>query len=144
MNLITDNLGRLEAICKSIDYNSWEDLRQELVIKIMENIDNPKIQDSFFSWCYRVALNIHLQSLRKSNNVVLAEVIKEPADLAKNHFEIIDEIRQELTGIEKMWINFYMDCNCKYVEIEEKTQTISRQLASERIREIIEKCKKLM
>lgn len=141
MSLLEENIEKLEDICKKISGNDWRDLFQDLALKILE-ADQERIKDNFLGWCYTVARNKHLDNL--TLNKRFCEIINERVaqDDTKNAFERVNELKTRLNGIEKMWVDVYLDNDCKFVNIQKETR-ISRQHASERIKAIIEKCKRL-
>jgi len=141
VSLLENNIERLERICKNIAGNDWRDLFQDLAVKILE-ADQEKIEEKFFSWCYMVAKNKHLDNLNENKRFLELQNDSMVYDHRLNVFERVNDLKRHLNGIEKMWVDVYLDNDCKFVNIQKQTR-ISRQHASERIKAIIEKCKRL-
>jgi DNA-directed RNA polymerase specialized sigma24 family protein len=142
VKLLTDNLTNLEKICKGINPKGWEDLRQDVIVKVLESGKEFESKSKFLGWCKTVAITTNIDNHKKKAKECLRNDLNGIYDDEPNVFDKVKDIKGKLTGMEKMWIDVYLDNDCRYINIQREVR-ISRQLASERIKEIIEKCKRL-
>lgn len=140
MNPTINEIKEIEIICRKIDPEGWEDLRQDTIIKAIEKFTGER--SGFLSWCFVVAKNIFLEQKRREVKKVNYSNFDDLIDERVNVFKEVEYYKKNLKCIEKMWIDVYLDNECSYIKIQEKTR-ISRQCASKRIKSIIEKCKTL-
>lgn len=134
------NVNKLYDICEVITRNkdTYKDLAHDTYLKLANHKDKNNIQLAFI-----VAKNIHLNNIKKRKELLIevdkAEVNQEQTECP---FELYNKLKINLTEIEKLWIDAYLDNNGNFSKINENIK-ISRKAASKRINEIKEKCKRL-
>jgi hypothetical protein len=68
--------------------------------------------------------------------------VSDVKDIYEPYIDYLVEIRKHLTPTENAWIRAYIECNGSYIEIQRR-KGIDREMAADRIKYIIEKCKTL-
>ncbi len=137
VSVLDKYFDQVEPICKAICPNGYEDLAQEVYIKMIEN---PPRDENVNAWIYTIAKNQMLDDM-KCNKLVIVDDLSYIEALDNENFKKkVDDIIREsnLTHTEILWIKAYLQHDLNYVWIESDTK-ISRQHASKRIKGIIKK-----
>jgi len=129
------------SVCKNIAIN-YEDLAHDVILKLNESEQRDIPEEELKFYIYIVARNLHRDNLKKDKT---CELIYEPPHTENKQdadpYEYIRMIKQsDLTELEKLWIDTYLDCGGNYNQIE-RLIGVSRQTISKRIREAINKLK---
>lgn len=139
--LILEILPEIEATAKKIGRNvdQQNEIRQYTILRCYDYPDTVKrlhAEGKLGGWIYVTAYNCML--VMAGNQV--REHKKDIAD--SNYEDLLEDFKPYLTEADKAWIRVYIECGGKYIEIE-RVKNIHHETASDRIKLIIEKCKKL-
>jgi len=140
-NLILEILPHIQSVAKGVTKNTDQqnELVQYTVIECYKY--EPKIRlyhenKCIVGWIYFVQKREYVR-MKKAN------IIGETKDIEDTEYsDKLEELKPFLSETERLWIRAYIECDGNYSTIEEK-KGITRQMASERIKSIIEKCKTL-
>ncbi len=121
-----------------------DDLTQELTLSLLE-MNREKLTQLYNdgklkAYVYRMAnfsYNGHLGQFYLKYRRKLE--YKEEVGLEISLEDVLNEA--DLTEFDRLWLQIYMEQDCKYVNVEKETG-ISRQHSSKRIRETLKKCRK--
>lgn len=135
------NLDKLYDICKVItrSEDTYKDLAHDTYLKLVNHKDKDNIQLAFI-----VAKNIHLNNCKKKKELLIEiDKVEVKQEQTECPYELYKRIKSNLTEIEKLWIDAYLDNEGNFSKINQNIN-ISRKAASKRINEIKEKCKRLV
>jgi len=147
INEILEELQKMSfRIAKDKDRAS--DLSQDIILKLYDNEEKVKQvheKGELLFWLYRITYNHYKDNFRNK-----AFYVQLTVDLPDNvHEEKPDTYEQlkliyaNLDEIERLWMDAYLECDLKYLEIERWTKSygtgISRQYAAKEIKRIIKK-----
>ena len=127
-----------------------DEVRQELILKIYDNEATVKQlykSQKIKGWLFMVAKRIFIDGKRKvrDSTISKASIYIDELNHRKEYLpniKTIEKMFEQLTEIEKMWIETYVECGYNYAEVHRRT-AIGRQHVKERIQEIFEKWKQL-
>jgi len=139
--LILEILPMIEAQAKHLAKNTdlQNELRQYTILecyKYESKIRTLHESGGLRSWIYTVMKHEKVRQERSEPSDSEVQDIYEP------YFDYLVEIRKHLTPTENAWIRAYIECNGSYIEIQRR-KGIDREMAADRIKYIIEKCKTL-
>lgn len=131
--------------CLVIDRDNHYDLAHDTILKLMDNPYILKESDSkFMGWVFIVAKNLFIDRKRKQRPTVeYCEGLEheEVYNLTKEPIEYIRKIENSnLTEIEKLWIEVYLDEEGKFSHIAERLG-VTRQTVSKNVKQALKKLK---
>lgn len=132
------------------DYNDRHEIKQTLVLKLYSKkkvVKRLHKEGNLTRWLYKVASNIKIDLYRQRKSLpvdlnlpILAVEDKPLTDIDK--VKTLDEMLNELTDVERLWINLYLESGVNFRECHRRSN-ISRLALTERIKTILEKWKHL-
>ena len=141
-------LEQIKKVSLSIGCTLYE--REELTqIVSLKYLEHPQLfnkADKQKTYIYVVVKNTYSKLFSHSiasgsiSNIEIKQEVTEPKQIDK--VKLFKDMKKELNHMERMWIDQYIDCGFCYSEIEKRTG-ITRQKASNRIKEILDKWKHL-
>lgn len=140
-NLILEILPDIEKIAKKVGRlpDDQNDLVQYTVLecyKYAEIVQRLHREKRLNAWIYSTVKREYMKMVKRP----VLEMTTEIADVV--YSDNLEELKQYLPEIDRLWIRAYIECDGKYIEIQRR-KGIHQETASERMKSIIEKCKKL-
>jgi len=140
-NLILLILPTIETVAKRTTHNTdkQNELIQIIVLKCYDNEDTVTRlheENKLTQWITTVIWNDYLRLLK---NEPVEGNTKETAD--EDYFDMLEIVKHKLSSTERTWLNAYIK-DGSYQAISRRAK-INRRYVSERMKAIVEKCKKL-
>ena len=108
------NQVRLRAISRTWAPRSWEDLYQEIALRLWQSLDRFEGRSSLDTWVYRVALNTAIDFVRRDRRRDAREVAADTPETAapSGHADpmaILQEFAASLGDIDRAVLVMYVD-----------------------------------
>ena len=117
---LEDTYPLILSVCRGITFN-YEDLAHDLIIKLKpEAKEVPLCKLKSYLW--KTARNLHIDKIRRER---YTELIYDPTAIENepipDAYSYIQRIRQsDLSDLEKLWIETYLDYEGSYTDKERK------------------------
>lgn len=139
--LILEILPDIQDTAKKISRNTDQqnDLTQFIVLECYKYEDIVKRlyqEKRLKTWLYTATRREYLKMRKGEPTNALKDIPDE------TYVDLLEEFKPYLTQADKAWIRVYIECGGKFAEIQ-RVKKIHQETASERIKYLIEKCKKL-
>ena len=112
--VIDANHGRLRAISRTWAPRAWEDLYQEIALRLWQGLESFEGRSRIDTWVYRVALNTAVDFVRRDRRRETREVSADVPDIpssprGRDPMAMLQEFASSLGDIDRAVLVMYVD-----------------------------------